>query len=168
MNRALKPKGLLILSEFDFFVYGADFQRIELSVTELEPPWWPRWMTVAREAAQTFGGSVDAATHLYDWVAGHPGFEEVVYRDFWIPCSPWCKENPLQMKYGEVMREDILAFIKSGRPLLLSRGHPHDTIDFLSQKASEELMEAKQPGYIRVQNVYARRKVNWKPPPKPR
>lgn len=52
----------------------------------------------------------------------------------------------------------IQAFIQSGRPLLLGSGLPESLVNELEERANAELHEARWPQYIRVQNVYARRK----------
>jgi hypothetical protein len=108
MNMSLKEGGLIYVTEFDFHVYDHEFKRYSLNPEKLEGPWWPRFLTMLREAARASGGDVDAAAHLYDWINAHPNFEEVTYREFWISCSPWAKADPWQMRLGEWMREDIL------------------------------------------------------------
>ncbi|KAH6916623.1 hypothetical protein BKA70DRAFT_1250085 [Coprinopsis sp. MPI-PUGE-AT-0042] len=158
MSMSLKEGGLIYVTEFDFHVYDHEFKRYSLNPGKLEAPWWPRFLSMLREAARASGGDVDAAAHLYDWVNAHPNFEEVTYREFWISCSPWAKGDPWQMRLGEWMREDILAFIRSGRPLLLSQGHPADLVDYLAARATQELMQARVPGYIRLQGTYARKR----------
>lgn len=46
----------------------------------------------------------------------------------------------------------------SSRPLLLSTGVPEEVADYLYKRASQELLECKVPGYIRIQNVYGCKK----------
>lgn len=57
-----------------------------------------------------------------------------------------------------MMRDDIRAFLKSGRPLLLSNDVDLDTVEDLEGRAEQELLDASTQTYIRVQSVYARRK----------
>ena len=58
------------------------------------------------------GGAVDAATYLHDWVREHRRFENVVYREFWVPSSPFLSD-PFWRQMGLCMREDILVSFRS-------------------------------------------------------
>ncbi|TFK41939.1 S-adenosyl-L-methionine-dependent methyltransferase [Crucibulum laeve] len=158
ISKVLRPGGMIDLSEFDFHAYDQNYQRIELGIHEIGPPWWPRWLAFANAAARNLGGNVDAATHLYDWVANHPAFEEVIYREFWLPGSPWIKGDAFQQRIGNGMRDDIFAFMKSGRPLLLGNGLQEHVLDQIEREAMKELQEAKIPSWIRLQCVYGRKK----------
>ena len=51
------------------------------------------------------------------------------------------------------------AFLKSGRPLLLRNGLAIAMVDELAANAERELIDAGAQTYIRVQNVYARRRA---------
>lgn len=94
--------------EFDFTVYTPDYQRIELDSTIIAAPWWPRWLAACNKAARESGGDVDAASRIQTWISNHPAFEEVVYKDFWVPASPWKRESEKVIRHGEAMRDDIL------------------------------------------------------------
>lgn len=54
------------------------------------------------------GGSVDAATRLHEWISSHPGYVDVVYREFWVPTSPWAYRNEKERQITLTMRDDIL------------------------------------------------------------
>jgi hypothetical protein len=108
ISRVLRPGGLIETIEFDFHMYDQYHRRIELSTHTLEPPWWPRWLAFSKLAVQQYGGDVEAATHLHSWIASHPSFKDVVYRDFWIPTAPWMENDVVERRRGELMREDIL------------------------------------------------------------
>lgn len=94
--------------EFDFSVYDQNHQRIPVGTHQLGAPWWPRWLAFANLAARNQGGDVDAATHLHSWISNHPAFEDVVYREFFIPTSPWACNDEFQRRIGTYMRDDIL------------------------------------------------------------
>lgn len=64
-------------------------------------------MEFANTAVRQRGGDVDAANHLYQWISSHPAFEDAVYREFWIPCSPWMQDEE-ERRIGSTMRDDIL------------------------------------------------------------
>jgi hypothetical protein len=100
---------------------------------------------------------------MHQWVRDHPAFEDVVYREFWIPLSPWLKGNDPNSRWwndiGATMRDDVKAFMKSGRPLLLGNGLTEDFVDQLENNAVAELNEAITPVYVCIQNVYARKKT---------
>ena len=34
------------------------------------------------------GGDVNAANHLHEWILDHPTYEDVVYKDVWVPVVP--------------------------------------------------------------------------------
>lgn len=88
MCRVLRPHGLLDISEFDFHIYDKDHKRMELGTHPIAPPWWARWMTFLAASIKHIGGDADAATHLLEWVSSNPMFEDVVYREFWLPIVP--------------------------------------------------------------------------------
>jgi len=107
ISLVLRSGGLIDIMEFDFHVYDQNHKRIELSTHMVERPWWPRWLAFAYLAAKRHGGDVNAATHLHSWIVDHPAFEDVVYRDFWVPASPWIEGNDAERRRGESMRDDI-------------------------------------------------------------
>jgi len=117
-------------------------------------------MVFASLAARNAGGHPDAATHLHRWISSHPAFENVVYQDYWVPVSPHPVFNDFQKHVGAHMRDDILSFLKSGRPLLLGSGVPEPIVDELQLNAERELRSAARPQYIRLQSVYCRKKVS--------
>ena len=182
MAQTLRPRGLIQLVEFDFRVYDSAKQPIMPSRLDEETDWIARWMNIANVAVEQRGGEPDAANHLHRWVQESPLLEEAVYHEFWFPTCPWLKGNDPDTlrnnRAGAMMRDDILvrtrlsecsspsnpaapqAFLKSGRPLLLSSDIDYDLVDQLEQNAERELCEASTQTYIRVQTVYARRKAH--------
>ncbi|CCM03672.1 uncharacterized protein FIBRA_05816 [Fibroporia radiculosa] len=158
MAQALRPGGLLDLTEFDFRVYDLNKKVI------LDPKVsaFARWMNLLHDAVQYSGGEPDAANHLETWVSRHSSYEHAVYREFWFASSPWRAghdaETRWQNRIANVFRDDVLAFLKSGRTLLLGTGLPEKVVDEVEEKARTELMEARVPSYVRVENVYARKK----------
>jgi len=164
--QTLRVRGLLELMEFDFRVYGKD-RRAYLDNNTA--PCVARWMNHCHDAVQRSGGAPDAANHLHRWVSEHAAFEDVVYREFWFPTSPFLKgkdpESARLNRIGHLFREDILMFLQSGRPLLLGNGIPEAEVDELEENARNELMEARVPTYIRVENVYARKRLLPHHPP---
>ena len=79
---------MINVSEFDFHVYDVNHRRVERDVSDLTPPWWGVWLAHLLKAIVKSGGDVDAATHLHEWISDHPMFEDVVYRDVWLPVVP--------------------------------------------------------------------------------
>lgn len=160
---ATRPNGLVIFTEFDFSVCGVDKKPLVFeNVPVLSPPYLPRWMCMVRAAVIERGGDVDAANHLYRWTSEHPSFTDVVHRSFLFPTSPWIPSNhpsaARMNRAGSLMRDDIETFVRGARPLLLSGGMDEDFLNTLEQKIDEELRAAKDPWFIHVQNVYARRR----------
>lgn len=155
----LKPGGLIELTEFDFRVYGADRRPVPLAS---QPSALARWMSLAHTAVQQQGGEPDAANHLYRWTTAHPAFYDVEYREWWYQTSTFYPGNDevarTRNRHGALMRDDILAFLLSGRPLLLGTGLPEQILDPIEEAARQELLEGRTPNYIRLEQVYARRR----------
>jgi hypothetical protein len=68
-------------------------------------------MSYANRAVRQRGGDADASLRMREWVSNHPAFEDVVYREFWIPLSPWLKGNDSNSLWwndiGTTMRDDF-------------------------------------------------------------
>ncbi|KIK70473.1 hypothetical protein GYMLUDRAFT_32497 [Collybiopsis luxurians FD-317 M1] len=160
ISMVLRPGGLIDIMEFDFHVYDEYHQRIELETSRIAEPWWPRWLAFANLAARNRGGDVDAATHLHAWVSNHRAFETVVYKEYWVPTCPWRTDSEFQMRMGLSMRDDIRAFLKSGRPLLLGSGIPEDLVNEMEFNAEKELLSGQARHYIRLQCIHALKKQN--------
>ncbi|EKM61450.1 uncharacterized protein PHACADRAFT_248069 [Phanerochaete carnosa HHB-10118-sp] len=159
----LKPGGLVDLTEFDFRVYGADRRPAPLEDEGgVGASALARWMHLAHRAVQMQGGEPDAANHLYRWVSARACFRDVCYREWWIQTTTWNTGTDAcaaaANRHGASMRDDILAFLLSGRPLLLGTGVPEQILDPLEEAARQELLEGRVPGYIRVEQVYARKR----------
>lgn len=91
-------------------MYDKDHRRIEIGTDEIGPPWWARWMEFMRKAIKEIGGDVDAATHLYDWVTANPLFEDIVYREFWLPVvapPPSPDDSEFMIRFYAKMQEDV-------------------------------------------------------------
>jgi len=102
---------LIDLSEYDFTAYDQNHQRIEFDKNDFSPPWWARWLSLLRNAIEARGGDINAATHLYDWVRNNPAFEEVVYREYFLPVVPPPREGAkaeFWVKFDKTMRENLL------------------------------------------------------------
>lgn len=111
ISHVLRPGGLVDLTEFPFSFTGFDRQPVLPPAGSFQPPWTPLLMSYINRAVRARGGDADASTHLHEWVSNHPAFEDVVYREFWIPCSPWMTGNNPVTKFwneiGSTMRDDI-------------------------------------------------------------
>jgi hypothetical protein len=132
-------------------------------------------------AVRQRGGQVEAANRLHQWISQNPVFQDVVYREFFIPASPFFHYTEPNAQFnnriGGFMREDIMVraesfvsisrlimpclkiFLRSGRPLLLSHGFSESLVLELERCSMQELAEAKIPFYIRVENVYASKRI---------
>ncbi|KIY46318.1 hypothetical protein FISHEDRAFT_66490 [Fistulina hepatica ATCC 64428] len=154
MSHVLRPGGLLCLTEFDFSIYDANHQRIELTTDRIEAPYVARWFAFAKAAARRRGGDVDAANHLRRWVSSNPRFENVVYRHWFLPTLPYHKDA-FHQEIGAVMRDDVLEFMRSGRPLLLGSGMPKEQLDDLQAKVIKEIIDENLEQYVHLEHVYA-------------
>ncbi|KAI0001769.1 hypothetical protein BJV77DRAFT_969568 [Russula vinacea] len=146
ISQCLRPGGLMELLEFDFRVYDPSWKPFSLPTGTMDGPWFPRWMSYANMAVRQRGGTPDAANMLYSWTLQHQSFEDVDpnYR--------------FMRTIAENFREDIQAFLRSGRPLLLGSGLSESLVDELEHRAHLELKEARTVSYIRVERVYARKR----------
>ncbi|KAF8433517.1 S-adenosyl-L-methionine-dependent methyltransferase [Boletus edulis BED1] len=162
ISHVLRPGGLIDLTEFAFSFTGLDKQPLLPPAGTFHPPWTPLFMSYVNRAVKERGGDAEASTHMYEWVSTHPAFEDVVHRPFWIPCSPWMSGNDPVTKFwnevGATMRDDIQAFFRSSRPLLLGHGLGEVFVDTMTRNACEELDEAVTPVYVLIDNVYARKR----------
>jgi len=161
VSRVLRPGGLIDFYEFGYNVYDENKRLIAVQTNYLGAPWFPRWMAFTNMAVRQRGGSPHAAAHLHTWITQHEAFEQVVSQSFWIGASPWMRgDDPESVKrraLGESMRDDIFAFLKSARPLLLGSKLDEALIDELEDQARTELLEARIPYFICVEETYARK-----------
>ncbi|KAF6754310.1 S-adenosyl-L-methionine-dependent methyltransferase [Ephemerocybe angulata] len=153
MSRMVRAGGLIDVTEWDFNAYDEWFQRIEVDTKVVCAPWWPKWLAFAKESINAFGGDINAATDLYDTVVETRNFEQVSYRDSWLPSSPWKEGDAFNIGIGQGMLEDISDFMDSGRPLLLGRGYSEEVVDTLQVNALEELKANRSRTWIRLQSV---------------
>ncbi|KAL4070503.1 hypothetical protein J3A83DRAFT_4094944 [Scleroderma citrinum] len=162
ISHVLRPGGLIDITEFPFYLCGADKQPITFPAGAFEPPWVALWMSYAARAIRGRGADADAALHIHRWISSNPTFEDVVLRDIWLPVAPFLEGNdPDVVFWNEVavtVRDDVKAFIKSCRPLLLGHGLSQEFIDAMERNVCQELDEAKTPLYAHIINVYARKK----------
>ncbi|KAH9982736.1 S-adenosyl-L-methionine-dependent methyltransferase [Lactifluus volemus] len=146
ISQCLRPGGLMELFEFDFRVYGSDRKPLPLTIGAMEPR----------------GGSPDAANMLYSWTLQHPAFQDVVYDEYFLPTAPFMSgqgpNDDFLRSTSEILRDDILAFLRSGRPLLLGSGLQESVVDELQHRAELELKEARTANYMRIERVYARKR----------
>ncbi|CAK5280683.1 unnamed protein product [Mycena citricolor] len=159
----IRPGGFLDMMEFDFHVYeplpDGTKRRLDLDTETIAGPWVARWFVFASVAVEKAGGRSDAATHLHEWISTHPAFEQVTYADVWLPISPRPDMDSFQKRVGMQMREDVLSFFKSGRPLLLGSGVPENIVDELQVNAEREIRRSTNTHLLRCQHVRARKVV---------
>ncbi|KAI9511740.1 S-adenosyl-L-methionine-dependent methyltransferase [Russula earlei] len=163
ISHCLRPGGLMELFEFDFRIYDGNHQLFSSSPGVMDAPWLPRWMSHLNMAVRQRGGSPDAANMLYSWTLQHPAFEDVVYEEYFIPTAPFMSHHEPNYHFlrytSETLREDMQAFLRSGRPLLLGSGLSEPLVDELQSRADMELKEARTVSYVRVERVYARKRT---------
>jgi len=110
ISLVLRPGGMLELMEIDFSLYDLDHKRIPVDTLRLEGPWFARWFAFFKMAARGRGSDVDAATNMHQWLCDHEAFEDVVYKEFWVPNSPYHKGTDDASNWwrsvGEVARQD--------------------------------------------------------------
>ncbi|VDB91586.1 unnamed protein product [Peniophora sp. CBMAI 1063] len=156
MAEALRPAGLIEVVEIGLRLYDHNREPIIPNLGD-DSPHLARWMALLNMAVRQRGGSPDAADMLHEWMSVQPALEDVVYRDYYVPTSPFMSLKDPYHSLSELFREDLFAFLKSGRPLLLKSGLSESIVDNLAMNAHQELRDARTPTYIRVQSVYARK-----------
>ncbi|KAG6851344.1 hypothetical protein H0H93_005742 [Arthromyces matolae] len=158
MTHCLRPGGLLILIEWGFDAYGPGHERLHAPTDEIDPPWLPRWLSFVKGAIKTSGGDVDASDKIWSWISEHPLLEDPVHEEFWMPVSPWCRDDETKVRMANTMKDDLCVFLRSGRPLLLGTGVPEDVVDRVQHNADLELQSAAQEQYLLIRRVCARKK----------
>lgn len=157
MSRVLRPGGLVIVVEWDFQVYDINRRKIVLRTDGLGPPWLPRWVTFLRFAIEKSGGTVKAADHVHQWLCEHELLENVSQEEYWLPISQKVN-NSRQQRISSSARDDFLAFLRSGRPLLLGSGLPEKFVNELQHNATLEILSSSFPFFVVLRRVYARKK----------
>lgn len=84
---------MIDVSEFDFRAYDANHCRLEPDIDDIRPPWLALWLSHLLKAIRKSGGDPDAATHLHEWILNNPMFEDVVYKEFWVPAVPEARDT---------------------------------------------------------------------------
>ncbi|KZT42689.1 hypothetical protein SISSUDRAFT_979712 [Sistotremastrum suecicum HHB10207 ss-3] len=164
ISRVLRPCGLLLVAEWDFRAYDEQRKPIICEPHDESKPWIARWCSAVAQAARARGGHLDAANLLKLWCSDNRAFrtESVVHKDHWVPLSPWHTnpgpEGDKYREWGLAMREDTIAFLKAGRPLLLGHGFSEDLVDELEENSRESLFDPSVHLYTRVQQVIAQKK----------
>jgi hypothetical protein len=103
---------------------------------------------------------------MHGWVQNHPAFENVVHKQYWMPLgnsSPALGDPIQEQLVKNLMASCTSAFMKSGRPLLISGGLSEDFVIELEADVESEMRSGKTGYYACFQTVYARKKQN--PPP---
>ncbi|KAG8932993.1 hypothetical protein FRC01_011393 [Tulasnella sp. 417] len=124
--KALRPGGVFFVIEGRLALF--DEHRQKLGVQNEGDP--------ARNSQITYLD--DIPTWLEDM---GDAWEEVGDNPIFVPVGPWDTTSPESIYLGEIMRQNNLKFIESLQPLLLSRGHPNESVQTWAQNARKELQE---------------------------
>ena len=108
----------MILAEFDFAIYDAEKNRIEiLEGAESANVAWPHWLELTAQSIRKRGHRTDVASHLVQWVTEHGAFENLAHEEYWIPTSPFAvghdSESVRTRRVGGVVRDDIRVRVTS-------------------------------------------------------
>lgn len=173
MAKSLRRNGVLLLCEFDFKIYKSD--------RTLCYPWGSRqtpdeptsylaiWFAVLRNAIKTRGGTVDAPDRMVELLRSHPYFnpESIYIVERWFPFAPYTYTRDFQnigytpdrlSGMGDLVRSDVLSFLKSGRVVLLMNGMSEEEAIKLEHYARMELFELRHPCLARLLEVHIRRR----------
>ncbi|KAF6743763.1 hypothetical protein DFP72DRAFT_111671 [Ephemerocybe angulata] len=159
MVRSVRPNGVIEVQEYDFRTYTREQKLIPANTTDPlgSHPWWATFLAHVREGVAEAGGDISAATNLESWVGGHEALTDVVYRDVWLPVVPGNCRRYQEDVYTR-MKDDVMAFLRSLKPLLMGNGVSEERYEILVHHCVRELHESETPQYVRMQCVYATRR----------
>ncbi|KAJ3535714.1 hypothetical protein NMY22_g6358 [Coprinellus aureogranulatus] len=165
ISRTLRPGGLVELAEFDFTIYDRNRKQLDISLHDpIGPPYWARYLAHLNAAIRKKQGDVSAANHLWRWLTTHQAFENITYRDVWVPSIPGDDDRYPETVYP-VMRQNISAFVRSGKPLLLGSGVSEEEYQILKEHTLKELHHSDEPQYTRMQCIWATKRTDYISPP---
>ena len=107
MSEALRPAGLIEVVEIGMRVYDHNYEPIIPNPGDSSPH-LARWMALLNMAVRQRGGSPDAANLIHEWVSMHPALEDVVYREYYVPTSPFMAIRDPCYPMAELLREDLI------------------------------------------------------------
>ncbi|KAG5636463.1 hypothetical protein H0H81_007970 [Sphagnurus paluster] len=155
ISRVLKPNGFLQLQEWDFFVVDSEKNMVGVE------SWFGRWCAALRHGLAVRGASINAAQGLDGMISAQGTFASVNQQNVWMPIGPcFPKDTADGMRLnlvGEFMRENVKAFIKGGRTLILGTGMNVEEYDTLAFQATKEVQDVTRPMYLRLNCVTARK-----------
>ncbi|KAG5642933.1 hypothetical protein DXG03_001850 [Asterophora parasitica] len=153
--RILKPGGFLQMQEWDFFVVN-----VEKNIVGAES-WFGRWCAALRRGLAFRSASVGAAESLDAMIEAQGPFESVQQQNVWMPigpCFPRDTADGMRLNLvGEFMRENVKAFIKGGRTLIVGSGMSVEDYNTLAFHATKEVQDVSLPMYLRLNCVTARK-----------
>jgi len=155
ISRVLRPGGLIDVMEWDFCIYDANMNKVALSVESLGPPWMARFINLVQSAVRSRGGDVDGIGQMETLIQNHPSFEEVQYREFWLPSMPGSPMDPSLVPSAKGILENNLEFLKSAKPLLLNSGLSPEQLELLQNNARQELIDGTALLQAKLKRVYA-------------
>ena len=107
MSEALRPAGLIEVVEIGMRVYDHNYEPIIPNPGDSSPH-LALWMALLNMAVRQRGGSPDAANLIHEWVSMHPALEDVVYREYYVPTSPFMAIRDPCYPMAELLREDLI------------------------------------------------------------
>ncbi|KZV94251.1 hypothetical protein EXIGLDRAFT_767312 [Exidia glandulosa HHB12029] len=162
VSRVVRSRGVIAFTESNYLVYDANKQVMDVTSPDQTVSAIAVLYHHIVRSVRKRGANIDAASLLHRWIGQHNAYEDVVYRDIWLPTSPFLPpdaEDAHRLNFiGELLRQDLRSFLKSVRVLLLSSGMPEFEVDELRGRAWKELETMQPPMWAKVQSVYARRK----------
>ncbi|KAI5121714.1 hypothetical protein M0805_002107 [Coniferiporia weirii] len=151
----LKPDGLLLLADGNGHVYAPDRQPIPSADTAGESTtggWIGRWL--AESVGRMLSLSVDpekaGGGFLEYHVQNEPGLEFLGKRAYYSPVrwsgpadatSALSAQDEVEQEIARLTERNMLYFLASGKPLLLSSGIPSATVDDWQRRASADILE---------------------------
>jgi SAM-dependent methyltransferase len=111
ISRVLRPGGVLILLDTDFLVADVNYHTQVPNTSLMQPPWLQRFLAFVNMAIKKRGGNIEACEHMHEWLAEHPAYEQIEWKDHFMGISPWMQgrssESQRQRHIAQQMRADL-------------------------------------------------------------
>ncbi|EJD48504.1 S-adenosyl-L-methionine-dependent methyltransferase [Auricularia subglabra TFB-10046 SS5] len=158
VSRAVRSRGVISFTESDYRAYDGNKNLITVEEGKDGQPRSVSAIAVLYhyivKSVRARGANIDAAALLHRWIGQHSAYEDVEYREFWLPTGPFIDpdaEDAHRLNFiGELLRQDLRIFLKSIRVLLLSGGMPEAQVDELRARAWRELERMEPPIWAKV------------------
>ncbi|EJD05068.1 S-adenosyl-L-methionine-dependent methyltransferase [Fomitiporia mediterranea MF3/22] len=127
---ALRSRGLAEFCEWDWRFFDIEKRALVPTMAEIwgsivQPEGWNRLGTARSARTPNKRGSHrDAGPLLHLWISEHPSFEDIVYREIWIPFGNWMYNEDLlrHPSFRDLSADDLETLRQAGK--VMAEGFP--------------------------------------------